>query len=141
MRYSAASHPAKARRRAWWASAAGAVLAIGLLFCLAATAAAQEDVAATAAGTTTQGAAGSKIAAPSCGSPATFHLCVLVRSASYGAQACGKSRGILLPQLANDVLELASRNSIAIRRSHLTVEVQPLFDTRVSTAAAAVHHP
>jgi hypothetical protein len=117
---------AKVRRSAWWAPAA--VLAIGLLCCLAAGAAAQEDVAAAAALPATVASAGNKVSAASCGSSATIHLCLLVQGAS-----CGKG-GIMLPQLDNDVRELAARLGITTRKAHLTVGVQPLFSTRVSGA-------
>jgi hypothetical protein len=49
---------------------------------------------------------------------------------------CERSRGILQPQLADDVRQVASRLDQNIRRSDLEVEVQPLSNTKVT---AAVH--
>jgi hypothetical protein len=41
-------------------------------------------------------------------------------------KSCGKSSGMLLPQLTNDVRELAARLGITIRRSDITPRVQSL---------------
>jgi hypothetical protein len=113
-------------RRSKQSAPAGALVVIAtLLCCLAATAAAQGEVAA-AATTATVSSAGYIGGAAKC-TPASLSLCLAVRG-----KKCSGSRGMLTPQLGNDVRELASRMGVNIARSDLKVDVQ-LLSTKVSS--------
>jgi hypothetical protein len=101
-----------------------------LLLCfLALGTAAQGDISAAAAGATAPGAS-SWSAASKCGPPAALSLCMLARG-----QKCERVRGILQPQLENDVRAMASRQGVVIRKADLTVGVQ-LLSSKVTAAAA-----